>query len=164
LVPERHLNLLSRIEGVRPPDANNVQWDTAMRGLRTFLATGQADEALSLGWPHDELFRVSVLWGQIHLTGAGLAIGDREVINISSTEIRIKTASGSTLAFYRKPQVDYGVAHRARLKMAGEDASRKEVQLRAFEHTVNLYLNHHPGADVDTAKAAVLAAIKEAPL
>ena len=41
-----------------------------MRGLRTFLATGQADEALSLGWPEHELFRVPKLWWQINLCGS----------------------------------------------------------------------------------------------
>ena len=45
--------------------------------------------------------------------------------------------------------------------MVGEDASKEEFQLRALEAVVNLYRSHHPNADVDTAKAAVLAAIKE---
>ena len=83
-------------------------------------------------------------------------------INITSNEIRIKTASGATLALYRKPQVDYGVAYRARIKMVGEDASKEEFQLRAVEAVVNLYRTNHPSVDIDAAKAAVLAAIKEA--
>ena len=72
------------------------------------------------------------------------------------------TADGATLAFYRKPAVDYAVAYRARIKQLGLDASKEEFQLRALEAVVNLYCSHHPNADVDTAKAAVLAAIKEA--
>ena len=78
------------------------------------------------------------------------------------TEIRLKASSGASLAYYRKPAVDYGVAYRARIKQLGLDASKEEFQLRALEATVNLYRSHHPNADVDTAKAAVLAAIKEA--
>ena len=146
-------------------------WTRAPGGVRlkdwsSFLFSGWADEALRLGWPHDELFRVPSLWSRVDLCGAALLIGDREVVNITSTEIRIKTASGSTLAFYRKPQVDYGVAYRARIKMAGEDARKEgreeEVKLHALEAVARLYLSHHSGADIDTAKAAVLAAIKEA--
>ena len=53
---DRQFPLLYGIEEARPRDANDAQWDFAMRGLRTFLATGQADEALSLGWPESELF------------------------------------------------------------------------------------------------------------
>ena len=151
-VPEHHLNLLLRIERAKPNNVNEAQWEEAMRGLRTFLATGHADEALRLGWPEDELFRVPELWSQIHLCGAALLIGDREVVNITSTEIRIKTASGSTLAFYRKPEVDYGVAYRARIKMLGDDGLKEEPRLRAFEPTVNLYLANHPGADIDAAE------------
>jgi hypothetical protein len=86
----------------------------------------------------------------------------REVVEITPTEIRLKTASGATLAFYRTPEVDYGVAYRARLKQVGLDASKEEFQLRSLEAVVNLHRSHHPSADVDTAKAAVLAAIKEA--
>ena len=50
--------------------------------------------------------------------------------------------------------------------MACEDARKEscveEVRLRAVEAVVDLYRNHHPSADVDTAKAAVLAAIVKA--
>jgi hypothetical protein len=45
-------------EEAKPLDATDPQWDAAMRGLRTFLASGHADAALRLGWPHDELFAV----------------------------------------------------------------------------------------------------------
>ena len=158
-VPEHHLSLLLRIERAKPNNVNEAQWEEAMRGLRTFLATGHADEASRLGWPEDELFRVPELWSQIHLCGAALLIGDREIVNITSAEIRIKTASGSTLAFYRKPKTDYAVAYRARIKMAGEDSTKSEVQWRAFEAVVGLYLANHPGVGVDEANAAVRTAI-----
>ena len=161
-VPERHLNLLLRIERARPNNVNEAQWDEAMRGLRTFLAMGGADEALRLGWPHDELFRVPELWSQIHLCGAALLIGDHEVIGITPTEIRIKASSGSPLTFYRKSAVDYALAHRTRIKSLGDDGLKEESRLRALEATVALFLANHPNADVDAAKAAVLAAIKGA--
>ena len=159
-VPDRHLNLLSRVEEARPPDVNRAQWDEAMRGLRTFLATGQADEALSHGWPEDELFWVPELWSQIHLCGVGLLIGDREVTEVTASRIGIKTASGSPQGFYRKPQVDYGLAYRERIKQLGLDASKEEFRLRAVEATVNLYRANHPEVGIDASKAAVLAAIK----
>ena len=145
---------MARARGDHPPGAGLGGGDRA--------PADQADEALRLGWPEDELFQVPVLWSQIHLTGTGLAIGDREVVNISSTEIRIKTASGATLAFYRKPKIDYGVAYRARIKSLGDDALKEEPRLRGLEAVVGLYRNNHPGISIDTAKGAVLAAIKEA--
>jgi hypothetical protein len=160
-VPEYHLNLLLRIERAKPNNVNEAQWEEAMRGLRTFLATGHADEALRLGWPEDELFCVPELWSQIHLCGAALLIGDREVVGITAAEIRIRTASGSTLAFYRKPAVDYGVAYRARIKELGDDGLKEEPRLRAFESVVGLYLTNHPGIGVDEAKAAVQIAIAQ---
>src|SRR3984957_10296887 len=97
---DRHFPLLYDIEEVRPHDANDAQWDVAMRGLRTFLATGRADEALRLGWPHDELFAVPPLWARVDLCGVGLLIGDREVVEVTPAEIRIKTASGATQRFF----------------------------------------------------------------
>ena len=81
------------------------------------------------------------------------------MVEITSTEIRIKTASGGTLAFYRKPQIDYGLAYRTRIKQIGDDALKEEYRLRAFEAVVNLFRANHPDADVDTAAAAVRAAI-----
>jgi hypothetical protein len=150
------------LRAVRPPDVTDAHWEVAIRGLRAFLAAGHGDEAERLGWPKDELYAVPPIWSRVDLCGAGLLIGDREVISITASEIRIKTASGATLAFYRKPAVDYGVAYRARIKMVGEDGSKEEFQLRALEAVVNLYRSHHPSADVDTAKASVLAAIKQA--
>jgi hypothetical protein len=161
-VRERHAPFLREVKGAQPVDADNRQWRSAVEGLESFLLSGWADEAERLGWPKDELYAVPPLWSQINLCGAALLIGDRETVNVSSTEIRIKTASGATLAFYRKPEVDYGLAYRNRIKQLGLDASKEEFQLRALEAVVNLYRNHHPNVDVDTAKAAVLAAIKEA--
>jgi hypothetical protein len=149
------------LRAVRPPDVAADRWATALHGLRAFIAAGHGVEAERLGWPRDELYRVPELWSQINLCGVALLIDDREVIGITPNEIRIRAASGSTLAFYRKPAVNYGVAYRARLKQVGFDASKEEFQLRAIEAVVNLYRSHHPDADVDTAKAAVLAAIKE---
>jgi hypothetical protein len=146
----------------RPPDVTDVAWKTAIDGLRAFIAGGYGAEAERCGWTKAELYRVPELWSQIHLTGAGLLIGDREVVGITPNEIRLKASSGASLAYYRKPAVDYGVAYRARIKQLGLDASKEEFQLRALEATVNLYRSHHPNADVDTAKAAVLAAIKGA--
>ena len=119
----------------RPPDVTEAHWEVALRGLRSFLANGHGDEAERLGWLKDELYAVPAVWSRVDLCGAALLIGDREVIGITPNEIRIRTASGSTLAFYRKPQVDYALAYRARIKMAGEDASKQEVQLRAVEAT-----------------------------
>ena len=84
---------------------------------------------------------------------------DREVVGITASEIRIRTASGASQAFYRRPAVDYGVAYRARLKMVGEDGLKEEFQLRALEHTANLFRANNPGADIDAARIAVLAAI-----
>jgi hypothetical protein len=114
---------------------------------------------LRLGWPRDELFKVPELWSQIDRCGCALLIAGREVIGITPSEIRIKTPSGATPAFYRKPKVDYGVAYRARIKSLGDDGLKEEPRLRALEAVVSLYRNNHPNVDVDTAKAAVLAAI-----
>ena len=159
LARERHRPFLQSIETAPPPDVRGADWQAAMDGLWVFLAAGHGAEAERLGWPKDELYAVPPLWSRGDLCGAALLIGDREVIGITPNEIRIKTSSGATPAFYRKPQVDYGVAYRARLKTAGEDSTREEVQLRALEAVVNLYQANHPDADIDAAKAAVLAAI-----
>ena len=158
---KRHVPFLRKVKGARPADADNRQWRAAVEGLEYFLLSGWADEAECLGWPCDELFAVPPVWARVDLCGAALLIGDREVVGITPNEIRIKTASGSTLAFYRRPSIDYGVAYRERIRMVGEDASKEEFQLRALEAVVGLYRTNHPGADIDEAKTAVLAAIKE---
>ncbi len=155
--------LLQSVEAARPPDVSEDHWQTALHGLRAFIANGHGDEAMRLGWPRDELYRVPELWSQIHLSGAALLVGHCEVIEITAGAIRIKTASGAIWAFYRRPKIDYALAYRERIRMAGDDARSEghgeEVRLRAFEAVVNLFRNHHPGVDVDTAKAAVLQAL-----
>ena len=162
LARKRHQPFLRSIEAARPPDLRGADWQAAIDGLWVFLAAGHGAEAERLSWPRDELYAVPPLWCRVDLCGAALLIGDREVVGITSSEIRIKTPSGATLAFYRKPAVDYGLAYRARIKQLGDDGHKEEFQLRALEAVVNLYRSHHPSADVDTAKAAVLAAIKQA--
>jgi hypothetical protein len=162
LARERHRPFLEAMEDQRPSDVRDAEWEAAIDGLRVFLFSGQGEEALRLGWPHDELFDVPPLWSRVDLCGAALAIGDREVVEITPTEIRIKTASGATLGIYRKPSIDYHLAYETRLKSVGLDAVNAETQLRALEAVVNLYRSHHPDADIDTAKAAVLAAIRRA--
>jgi hypothetical protein len=130
-----------------------------MDGLWVFLAAGYGAEAERLGWPRNELYAAPPLWSRADLCGAALLIGDREVVNISLTEIRIKTASGATLGIYRKPQVDYGLVFRERLKLLGGDAAKEEPQLRAMEFAVNFYRSNHTDCSFEGGRAAVLAAI-----
>ena len=156
-----HAKFLREVKAARPADADNRQWRRAIEGLEFFLFSGWGDEAERLGWPKDELYAVPSLWSRVDLCGAALLIGDREIVNITSAEIRIKAASGSTLAFYRKPAVDYGVAYRARIKELGDDGLKEEPRLRAFEFVVGLYLTNHPGIGVDEARAAVQIAIAQ---
>jgi hypothetical protein len=156
---DRHFPLLYYIDEARPHDVNDAGWDVAMRGLRTFLATGGADEALRLGWTKDELFRIPPVWARGDLCGVGLLIGDREVIEVTPAEIRIKIASGATQSFFRRPEPDLALVYRERLRLFGLDASSEEVQLRALEHTVR-FCRDHRNCDFETAKAAVLSAIK----
>jgi hypothetical protein len=144
----------------QPPDATDVQWDVAMRGLRTFLAAGHGAEAERLGWPKDELYAVPKLWSQIHLCGAALLIGDREVVSITADEIRIRTASGATLAFRRRPQPDYAVAYRQRCKELAH-LGHDEARFRAFDHCIAL-CRQLSGCDLEEAKALVRGAIAKA--
>jgi hypothetical protein len=150
------------LQAERPPDVSDDRWETALTGLRAFIAAGHGDEALRLGWRRDELYRVPQLWSQIHLCGAGLLIGDCEVVGITSSEIRIKTASGGTLAFYRRPVVDYRVAYEAHLKAicGNYPGSSEEPRLRAVERTVGLFRSNNPNASLEDAKRAVLALLK----
>jgi hypothetical protein len=99
-----HFRLLYDIEEARPDYVNDAQWNVAMRGLRTFLATGRADDALRLGWTKNELFRVPPLWTRVDLCGVALLIGDREVVEVTPAEVGIKTASGATQRFFRRPE------------------------------------------------------------
>ena len=78
----------------RPPDVTDVAWKTAIDGLRAFIAGGYGAEAERCGWTKAELYRVPELWSQIHLTGAGLLIGDREVVGITPNEIRTQSLVG----------------------------------------------------------------------
>lgn len=143
----------------RPPDVADAHWAAALRGLEAFIAAGHGAEAERLGWTRDELYRAPALWSQINLCGVALLIGGREVIGITPNEIRIRAASGSTLAFYRRPQIDYAAAYHVRLKQLGDDALREEPQLRMLEAVVNLFLANNAGVSIDEASAAVRAAI-----
>jgi hypothetical protein len=144
----------------RPPDVSDLHWETAVHGLRAFIASGHGAQAERLGWPPDELYAVPKLWARVDLCGAGLLIGDREVIGVTPAEIRIKTASGASLAFYRKPQPDLRLVYSTQLKLRRcEDAAGdEEGQLRAFEFTVNFH-RERTGADLETAKQAVMTAL-----
>jgi hypothetical protein len=155
---DRHLPLLCDIEEARPPDATDAQWDAAMSGVRTFLASGLADEAIRLGWPHDELFAVPPLWANVALCGAALVIGDREVAAVTADKIQIKSESGSILSFYRRPQPDYGLVYRERLK-ALRGLGGDEPHFRAFDYAVS-FCRQHSGYDLEKAKALVRAAIE----
>jgi hypothetical protein len=147
----------------RPSDVNDANWATAMRGLSAFLRDGHGAEAERLGWPPDELYRVPELWSQIHLTGCALLIGDREVIDITADKIEIKTASGATLAFRRKPEVDYRLVYETRLKLirGNYHSDSEEPGLRAFDYAVN-FCRQHAGVSLEEAKALVRAAIAKA--
>jgi hypothetical protein len=156
---DRHFPVLYDIEEARPDDVNDAQWDVAMRGLRTFLATGGADDALRLGWTKDELFRVPPLWARVDLCGAALLIGDREVVEVKPAEIRIKTASGATLAFYRKPEVDIGLVYSERFKILNRNVDAAEAHARSYDYAISAHRSHY-GSDLAAAKVAVMAAIK----
>lgn len=135
-----------------------------MRGLEAFLLAGHGDEAQRLGWPRDELFHVPELWSQINLTGAALLIGDREVVDITPAEIRIKTTSGATPAFYRKPQIDYALIYETHFKLTRGNyvGDSEEPHVRAIEFTVHAYRRDHRDASLEDATAAVRAAIAKA--
>jgi hypothetical protein len=70
-------------------------------------------------------------------------------------------SSGATLAFYRKPVVDYRLVYETRLKLIrGNYADgSEEPKLRAFEFAVRFCRDHH-NSDLETAKTMVAAAIK----
>jgi hypothetical protein len=156
---DRHQPLLAAVEDSRPPDVTRADWTAAIRGLRTFLTAGWGDKAEAEGWPLAELYLVPELWSQVHLCGAALLIGDREVVEVTPTRIGIKTASGSVLSFYRKPVVDYRVAYEAHLKAicGNYPGDSEEPRLRAVERTVVLFRSNNPNASLEDAKRAVLA-------
>ena len=144
----------------RPPDVDEELWRAALRGLRKFIADCYGAEAERLGWPRDELYRVPPLWSRVDLCGAGLLIGDREAVGITSSEIRIKTASGSPQGFYRTPQVDYRLVYETRRKLLRRDVNDDEAHCRAYEYAVSVFRDKDRNASLEHAKAAVLAAIK----
>jgi hypothetical protein len=157
----RHSLLLRRIEAARPADAADAQWDSAMRGLWTFLGSGRADEALSLGWPHDELFAVPPVWTNTALCGAALLIGDREVVEVIANRIQIKTASGAILSFYRRSQPDYGLVYRERRKVLARNLGADEAHFRALDYAINV-CRQHSGVGLEQAKTRVRAALAAA--
>ncbi len=148
------------LQATPPPDVNNARWETAIKGLRSFIERGHGDEALRLGWPHGELFAVPPLWSRVDLCGCALLIGDGEVISITPSRIGIRTPNGSEQGFYRKPEVDYAFVFETRLKAFGLDAAEEENRLRAFEFTVNAH-RANCGSDLETAKRAVMVALKQ---
>jgi hypothetical protein len=154
--------LLEAVEAAPPCDVSDSVWQTALRGLRAFLANGHSDAAEAAGWPRDELYAVPEAWARVDACGAALLIGDATVVEVASTRIQIRTASGSTQAFYRKPKFDIALAYSARLKSLGLDATEQEPCLRAREAVVLSY-QAHCRCDYETAKAAVLAAIASSP-
>jgi hypothetical protein len=90
----------------RPPDVSDGHWEVALRGLRSFIELGYAAEAERLGWPRDELYAVPPLWSRVDLCGCALLIGDREVVNVSSTEIPDQDCLGRDVGFL--PQATAG--------------------------------------------------------
>jgi hypothetical protein len=146
-------------EATRPPDVSDARWQKAMRGLAAFVAGGWADQAERLGWSRAELYAAPPLWSRADLTGVALMIGDNEVTGVTPTEIQIRTASGVTQAFYRKPERDFGLVFRQRFKLIVGNVGSEEGRLRAIEHTVAEYRRAHSGVGLEDAKTAVLAAI-----
>jgi hypothetical protein len=160
LARERHRPLLGTVEKQRPPDVDDDPWQEAIDGLWVFVASGRADEALSFGWPRDELFAVPPVWANVALCGAGLLIGGREITEVTANAIKIRAASGSILSFYRRPQPDYGLVYRERLK-ALRGLGPDEAHFRAFDFTVS-FCRKHSGLGLEEAKALVRAAIAKA--
>jgi hypothetical protein len=153
--------LLASIRAKRSPDVSDAQWKVATDSLKAFLLSGQADEALRLGWPHDELFAVPPLWSRVDLCGVALLIGDREVVSVAPDKIQVKTASGATLSFYRRSQPDYGLVYRERRKALAPNLGDDEAHFRAFDHAIN-FCRQHSGCHLEEAKALVRAAIAKA--
>jgi hypothetical protein len=144
----------------RPADVGEAHWRMALIGLRKFVADGWLDEARRCGWPDAELLTVPPLWSRVDLCGVGLLIGDREVVEVTPAEIRIKTASGAVQSFYRRPAVDYGLVYETRRKLLRRDVNDDEAHCRAFEFAVRFCRDHNRDLDLETAKQAVMAAMK----
>ncbi len=146
-------------EAKRPPDISDARWQAALRGLQSFVAGGWAERAEAAGWTRDELFAAPQLWSQVHLIGAALAIGDNEVIAVTPTEIRIKTASGATQGIYRKPATDFGLMFDSRFDQLVGSVGSGEARLRAREWAVREYQRLNSGVDLATATRAIDAII-----
>jgi len=159
---ERYAPLLGSVAKAKPPDATGDQWRRAFEGLPVFLLSGWSDEAELLGWPKAELYAIPALWSQIHLCGVGLLIGDKEVVEVTPGEIRVRTASGAIQAFRRKPTPDFGVIYRQRLRELarnfpnGEDAD--EPKARAYDFAVEA-CRAHRDCSLEEAKTEALNAI-----
>ena len=151
------------LQAPQPPDVRDGEWEAALRGLRSFIELGYAEEALRLGWARDQLFAIPKLWARVDLCGAGLLIGDREVSDVTPGAIRVKTSSGATLAFHRKPEIDYALIFETRLKLIRGDypGDSEEPRLRAREYAINFYRSNN-GCDLETAKRMVPDLLKPA--
>jgi excisionase family DNA binding protein len=64
------------------------------------------------------------------------------------------------LAIELASEPDWAAVHSERLTLLLRDVPQAEAEARAFEYVVGLYRKHH-GCDLETAKAAVLAAIEQ---
>ena len=131
-----------------------------MRGLQQFVAGGWADQAEVAGWTRNELYRAPELWVRADLCGAALLIGANEVIAVTPTEIRIKTASGATQGIYRRPEVDYALMFESRLNQLVGSVGSGEARLRAREWAIREYqrLNN---VGLEDAKRAIDSIIAE---
>jgi hypothetical protein len=85
----------------RPDDCWMHRWSEAKRGLFGFIHDGWGDRAALLGWTPEELYRLPVLWSQIHLTGRAWLIGERRVVAVTNASIAIEASKGSQLKFRR---------------------------------------------------------------
>jgi hypothetical protein len=87
------------------------------------------------------------------------------VIEVTPVAIRVKSASGSVLSFYRKPKVDYRLVFETQLKLIRNNypGGCEEPKLRAIEWAVSMFRDNNPYTSFEDAKAAVLAAIGTAP-
>ena len=86
-----------------------------------------------------------------------MLIDDREVVAVTAEAIQIKTASGATLSFYRKPAVDYRLVYETRRKSLAS-LGGDEPHFRAFDFAVS-FCRQHSGCDLEEAKKLVRAAI-----
>jgi hypothetical protein len=102
---------------------------------------------------------VPALWSPTRLCGAALLIGDREVTDITTGAIQIKTASGAKQSFYRRAEPDFACVYAERLKLLTSDG---EGRLRALEFTIRT-CSRDRNCSLDEAKHLVLAAIRRSP-